>query len=474
MRIRSGADYVASLRDHRTVWLDGEKVEDIAGHPSLKATVGAFARYYDLMNDPKNDDLLQFESPLTGEKASIFLQPPRSREELAKRGRALEFVMREFGGLLTRLPDYDQGIMVGLLAVQDEFGVEDKAFPSNIESWYARMLRENLMSVTAFNDPQVDRGKGLGDQGALRVVEKRSDGVLVRGARTLTTNAPFANDLVCLRKPVGPDGSDFCIDCIIPVDADGIQMICRPSLRGGETSKTELTGAPFDELDAIVVFDDVLIPKENVFMLGRPDIISKTWGTVTGWSPYHDLLRSVVKAELLLGVTSLIVDYIGTSKFPAVGEDLTEMIEYVETLRTFARASEAQAFVTPRGLVAPNKQVLDIAKFYHHRFYPRMISLMHNLSGQSLVSSPTEPYFEREELLPYLEKYFGGSNVSAKEKAKLFRLGWRIACDGFGGRQIMYELFNAATERTLRERLIKSYDRSSFVAMAKKVAGIAN
>ena len=472
MAVRSGNQYLSSLSKGKEIWLDGEKIDDVRSNPTLKSTLDAFSRYYDLVNESKHNQLLKFTSPSTGDLVSIFFQIPHSMEDLERRRRALEFVTREFGGLLTRMPDYDQALMVGLMNVKEELGAENKAFATNIEEYFVQMRESDAMSVTTFNDPQINRGKGLEEQGALKIVDRRSNGIVVRGARTLVTNAPFANNLLCLRKPLPPDAVEFCNDFWISMNTEGLKMICRPSLVGKDSSKGNTMAGRYDEIDALMIFEDVFVPNENIFLIGRPDIANKTWSGITSISPYHDHIRTMIKAELILGITSLIVDYIGTSKFPAVMSNISEMIQYVETLRTFAKAAEAQCVTTSSGLVVPNKLFLDLARFYHHKSYPKMISLIHNLSGQSLLASVTTPYFERKEILPYLEKYFAGTNVSAQNKAKLFRLAWDIACDGFGGRQTMYELFNAAAEHTLRDRLVKKVDRSPYVEMAKQIAGI--
>ena len=470
MKITSGEEYISSLKDGRKVWLDGEEISDVTTHRTLKPTLTTLARYYDMVNDPSYDDVLRFTSPSTGDRVSVFIEIPRSKEDLLRRRKALEVVMREFGGLMTRFPEYAQGLMVGIMDVKDELAKGDKSFGANVENWYVQMRESDAFAVSALNDPQIDRGQGIEGQGGLKVVERKADGVVVRGTRTISTNAPFANACLCLRKPVPAEAIDYCIDFVTPLDAAGLKIICRPSLgngrgRGGLSSQ-------YDEPDAALVFDDVLVPKENIVLLGTPEIITKTFGRVTSWSPYHDLIRSITKAELLLGITSLIVEYIGTTKFQLVMTDLTEMIEYVETLRTFARAAEADFETTPSGNVAPNHAILNMSRLYYTRNYPKMIGLMHKLSGQSLMTALTQPYFDQQEILPYLEKYFGGPKVTAKDKAKLFGVAWDLSCGDFAGRQALYELFNVSAEHTLRDRLIKTYDRSPYVELAKRVAGI--
>jgi len=422
VKIRSGDEYVASLRDGRNVWLDGERIADVGSHPALNATVTGFAKYYDLVNDPRFEDVLRIKSPGTGDRVSVFLDLPRSRGDLVRRRTAVEFVLRESGGLVTRLPDFAQALLVGFWDVKEGHAVEARAFAANIERWFDRMEESDAMLAPTFNDPQIDRGKGLSAQGALRIVEKPSGGVVVRGARALATDAPFANECLCLRKPVPPDAADFCLDFIVPLNSEGLTMICRPSL--GRSPAPGGDGRPtgYDELDAMLIFDDVLVPDGNIFLLGRPDLVNKTWGRITVLSLYHDHIRATVKAELLLGIASLIVEYIGTSRFSAVMEDLTELIEYVETLRALAVAAEAECTVTPAGLALPNRFILDVARFHHHRYYPRVLGVIRSLSGQSLVTSLTGRYFDQAEILPQIERYFGGNGVSAQDKAKLFRL----------------------------------------------------
>ena len=473
MPIRSGKDYIRSLKDGRNLWIRGERIEDPTTHPALQPCIQTVADYYDLFKDPKYSDLLTFDPPEGGDRESLAFLRPKNAADLHRKRLMTEAVLRQSGGLLTRLPENIPTLLLGLLDVSAAFAKADKRFPGNIEKFYHYSREKDLALVDSLNDPQIDRSKGIGEQGALKVVEKNSKGVIVRGAKTVCTGVAQGNVSICFRKPIPPDADDLAIHFSVPLNAEGLTIICRPPYARREAAPYQTLTPRFDEIDGSLIFDDTLIPWENVFMYGSAKIISQTFGQLAAWQGYSNHLRVLVRAELLLGVVSLIVDYIGTSKFPNVSHDLSEVIEYVETLRMFIKAAEAQYSITPSGMALPNDAILDMARLYTIENYPRVIGKIHGLSGQSLLMTMTEDDFDRNEIRPYLEKYFAGSNVSAQNKARLFRLAWELSCDAFAGRQILFELFNAASEHAMRDRLARGYDRAPFIELAKKVAGIS-
>jgi aromatic ring hydroxylase len=476
MPIRRGEEYLESLRDGRRLWLMGQRVEDVTTHPDLAGCAHSVAAVYDLQHDPAHQGLLTMPSSTSGQRVSLAYLLPRSVDELARQRRMYEFLVRRTGGVAARLPQHLATVAIGLYDVRDLLGEADPAFTAHVAR-YVEYCREHDVSIaTIFTDPLRHRSHPTTDQEHLRVVKRRPDGLIVRGARGVGTQAPYANELLCLTSPRPHLTPEEVVFFAAPVNAEGIHLVCRQPLTPPNPEDHPLSPS-WDEMDAIVVFDDVFIPWERVFYLRRShpaDLAfeARVFQGAIGLGPWYVLVRMAVKAEVLLGLCAAITDTLGTANQPLVQMALADAMVYLETLRALIQAAEANPVLSASGLVLPDPMRALAARICAIERYPQLLQSIRELCGSGLLMAPGQADLNHPEIGPHLHRYVMGKDQGGPEYFRLLKLAWEYACDGFGSRQLLFEMYNVSSLATNKQRLASAYDTSPFVALAKDLAGI--
>jgi 4-hydroxyphenylacetate 3-monooxygenase len=476
MPIRRGAEYLESLRDGRRLWLMGQRVEDVTTHPALAGCARSVAAVYDLQHDVAHQELLTVPSPSTGQPVSRAYLLPRSVEDLARQRSMYECLVRRAGGVAARLPQHLATVVLGLYDVRELLGREDPAFAERA-AHYFEYCRENDRSIaTVFSNPLHHRNHPVAKQEPLRVVARRPDGIIVRGAKGVGTQAPYANELFCMTAPRPDLTPEESVYFAAPVNADGIHVICRESL--ASTNPADHPVSPsWDEMDSIVVFDDVFIPWERVFYLRRSPALDLAFETrlfqgAIGLGPWYVLVRMAVKAEVLLGICAAIADSLGTTTQPAVQTALADAMVYLETLRAFIQAAEANPVRSPSGLALPNPTTALAARTLAIERYPSVLQHIREICGPGILMAPGQADLLNPDIGVHLHRYFVARDEGAPERFRLLKLAWEYACDSFGSRQLLFEMYNVGGLATNKQRLASTYDTSACVALARELAGL--
>jgi aromatic ring hydroxylase len=371
-----------------------------------------------------------------------------------------------------RLPDYVPLILTGLYDQRDHLAASNPQFARNVEEYFDYCLQADLCLSHSFADPQIDRSKPSGQVNYLRIVRKDKDGVVIRGAKTIATLAPYANEYLILTPPRAGIVPEQLILFATPVATRGLRFICREPFSQSDSFDHPLSSR-FDEMDAWAIFDDVRVPSERIFLMEDISVIRKIWKTLNVWAYYHLLIRMAVKAELFVGVSSLISEYISTVQFQNVQEELAELIRYLETLRSFIRASEVEGVTTRAALFMPCPQTIMVGHMYAIEHYPRVVNTLVNLSGQSILMAPGRVDFESDELRSQLEPYLADAQSSTEAKMRVFKLAWDLTCSSFAGRQLLFEIFNARNLTKNRLDFLRFYDTSHYKDAALQLAGVS-
>jgi aromatic ring hydroxylase len=476
MPIRLGKEYLESLRDGRRVWLMGQQVEDVTTHPRLAGCARSVAAVYDLQHDPAYQELLTMPSPSTGQPVSLAYLLPRSVDDLARQRRMYECLVRRAGGVAGRLPQHLATVVLGLYDVRDLLGAEDAAFTAHVSHYFEYCREHDCSIATIFSDPLHHRNYPVSKQEPLRVVQRRADGIVVRGAKGVGTQAPYANELFCMTAPRPDLTPEQGVYFAAPVNAKGIHVICREPLASPNPADHPVS--PFwDEMDAIVVFDDVFIPWERVFRLRRSPAIDlafegQVFRGAVGLGPWYVLVRLAVKAEVLLGICAAIADCLGTASQPLVQVALADAMVYLETLRAFVQAAEANPVASPSGLTLPNPTMALAARTFAIERYPHLLQSIRELCGPGLLMAPGQADLHHPEIGPHLHRYFVAQDAGAPEYFRLLKLAWEYACDSYGSRQLLFEMYNVGSLATNKQRLASTYDTSPYVALARELAGL--
>ena len=416
-------------------------------------------------------------SPTTGERVSLAYLLPHSVEDLSRQRKMYEFLVRRAGGVAARLPQHLATVILGLHDSRDIFGQENPDFAKNVTRYFEYCRENDLSIATIFNDPFHHRSHPESKQEFLRVVERRADGIVVRGAKGVGTQAPYANEILCLTQPRPNLQPDEVVYFAVPVNAQGIQLVCRESMTARNPEDHPLS-PHWDEMDAMVLFDNVFIPWERVFYLRQsdpeaPGLYARLFQGAMGIGPWYVLVRLAVKAEVLLGICASMAEYLGTFRQPHVQLALADAIIYLETMRAFIQVAEMNSVRSPSGLTLPNWTPAQAARIFSIEGYPQMMQLIRELCGSGILMSPSQADMKHPEIGNHLQRYFVGENVRTEEMFRMLKLAWEYACDSFGSRQLLFEMFNVASVATNKQRLVGAYDLSPYVRLAKELAGIS-
>lgn len=471
MGARTGRRYLDALNAMTPrLHIDGETVtSSVAEHPAFRATARTYATLFDLQHDPAHRDALTYESPTTGDRVGISFLIPRSEEDLRRRREGMTVWARHANGFLGRTADYLNSALTALATAKGFFGRADPVFADRIAA-YCEFARENdLLATHTLIPPQVNRSvtgvqQGGGDIAA-RIVDERDDGIVIRGARMLATIAPIADELLVFPSTVlrgTPEDAPYSYAFAIQNDAPGLSYYCRAPLSYGRSHFDEPLASRFEEMDAVVVFDDVFVPSERVFLLGHPDLCNAFY-TETGAAAlmtHQVVTRTLAKTEFYLGLASAITDAIGIGGFLHVQQDIAELVTYVEIEKALLRAAEADGALNDDGVFLPKWDVLNAARnWYPTKVSPRLGEIIRKISASGLMALPGERDFDADGAV--LDRYLQSATLPAKERARLFKLALDASASGFAGRQAQYEHYFFGDPVRMASALVAGYDRTA-------------
>jgi 4-hydroxyphenylacetate 3-monooxygenase oxygenase component len=458
----SGERYRAELDDGRELYLNGERVANPAEHPAFRPAVDALADLLDLQHDPDHRELLTYEDPLSGRRLARAYQPPRTLEELRLQRRSAEFWHAASFGQHGRSPAFMASIAVGVHDFRNRLEAARPGFGANADAWYRHCAANDLVLSHALGDPQIDRSANPVDDPdlALRVLEENDRGIVVRGAKQLTTLAPLAHEvLVYLSASFTQQrGEQFVVWFALPLNTPGLVTLCREPLGAEPWGHAHPLGARYDEQDAMLFFDDVLVPWDRVFLLRDAALARTGLARINAWSAYIGHVRYRERLRTLLATATLVAESIGVDGFRNIQEDLGRLASYAELTEIFLDAAEARATVTDGGLLAPGDTAAS--RVWAAEVADTAVDVVRRIGASGLLMQPTENDLAHPRLRPFLDRYMRGRGIDAERKSRLLRLAWELTGDGFGQRQHLYELVHRGDLARNRINLFKRYDQS--------------
>ncbi|WP_163528743.1 4-hydroxyphenylacetate 3-monooxygenase, oxygenase component [Halobacillus ihumii] len=449
MPAKTGAQYKEKLRNAKNnIFIHGERVEDPTTHPAFKNVIQSMADLYDLQYE--QPDKMLYTSPQTGDQVGMTFYRPETIEDLIKRREAIQEWAKLSGGLMGRSPDYLNAEVMAMGVANDLFGEDDPMFAENAKNYYD-YARENDISLThTLIHPQVNRQKAQHEQEdanvALHLVEKRSDGIIVDGARLLATQGGITDEILVFPstvKKAGEQDDPYSLAFVVPNNTPGLKYISRESFDYGKNNWDHPLSSRFEEGDAIVYFDNVFVPWEKVFVCGNSSICNRTFletNAVVHMS-HQVVAKNVVKTEFVLGVVLSLMDSIGIDKFQHVQDKGTEIMLTLETMKSHLFRAEHNAKLDKWGTMTPDFEALNAARNWYPRIYPRLVEILRILGASGLMGIPTEADFHHEEIGPLVNRALQSKNLEGYERVKLFRLAWDLTMSAFGSRQTHYEYY---------------------------------
>lgn len=473
MGIRTGKQFLDEINAMTPqIYVNGEKVNSrVADHPAFRDNALTYAGLYDLQHDPAFQDDLTYVSPTSGDLVGASFLVPRSLEDLQRRRRAMTVWARSSNGFLGRSGDYMNSSLTALSTAKTFFGKADPVFAERIEAYYVMARERDLLATHTLIPPQTNRSLSGSQQGggqlAARIVEERPDGIVVRGARMLATVAPIADELLVFPSTLlrgTPEDAPYSYAFAVPNDTPGLKYYCRAPLYNGRGRANEPLASRYDEMDALVVFDDVFVPNERVFLLGHPELCNEFYAATGAGQlmTYQVVCRTLAKTEFYLGLASEIAEAIGIGQFQHIQEDLAELISYVEIEKALLRAAEVDGALNDDGVYLPRWETLNAARnWYPRKVSPRLPEIIRKFSASGLMALPTEADFANPQERADLDTYLQGATVTAASRARLFTLALDASVSGFAGRESLYEYYFFGDPVRMAGALVGSYDRTT-------------
>jgi 4-hydroxyphenylacetate 3-monooxygenase oxygenase component len=477
MPARTGAQFLRGLRDGREVWLGCDRVADPTHHPALRGAAGAIAEVFDLHHQFPDDCLMP--DPETGEPIAVSHMIPRCQADLLRRHKALRRVAEFSVGLMGRTPDYMNVTYAGFAGRSDEWGANgNEEGAANLVAFQKLLRREDLSLTHTLIHATVDKGKGHVPSGfddtQLHKVEDTSNGILVRGARVLATLAPFADEIAVYPSQPMPDAAarhalSFCIR----MDTPGLKFICRDSVSLPRDDFDHPLSGRFDEQDAFVIFDDVEVPRDRVFIDGNLSVYNTVMSASWRANAMHQtMIRAWTKLEFAWGIATRMAEAINASD-PVTQQMLGELWSYAELARSAVVAGEQGAREYGNGAWFLDGRPMDALRATLPYWFPRVNEIIRLIGSHNVLCTPTASQFADPALRPLIDRYIrGAGDVTAEQRARVFRLGWDFAGSALASRNEQYERFYLTSgarnrmgaqmraDRTEANRLVDRFLRS--------------
>jgi 4-hydroxyphenylacetate 3-monooxygenase len=469
MGARSGNNYLTALRRLKAeIWLGGRRVDDPTTHPALVHCARSIASLYDMQMEHPEAMTFRLED---GDRAGISFIQPRNAEEVRKRSLMFRRWAEYSGGMLGRTPDYLNSSVAAMAAAWKFFSASDPRFGDNIQNYYAQARKHDWCATHTLVNPKASRAAGWTGQSdadlALKLVEQTAEGIIVSGARMLATLGPLAEELLVFPSTILKEedsAQQFALAFAINCNASGLRFICRDGLDLGRSHFDAPLSSRFEEMDCVVIFNQVLVPWERVFLCGDVACCNALYGATNAVvnMMHQVVVKDTVKAEFVLGLAAKIAKVSDALALPHVRERLAEMIIAAELMRSSLRAAEADAHIDQWGEFIPARPPLDVARNLFPRLYRRLVEIIQLNSSSSLIATPAEADFESV-LASDLNRYFGTAGAMARERVALYRLAWDVAGSAFAGRQVLYERFFFGDPIRMASALVDNTDLEPFV-----------
>ncbi|MBK5239530.1 MAG: hypothetical protein JJE28_10555, partial [Actinomycetales bacterium] len=409
-------------------------------HKAFSGVARTYARLFDMQHDPKHQETLTYTSPTTGDLVNTSFMVPKTHEDLVRRREAMKVWAEDANGFLGRSGDYMNSSLTALSTAEKFFAKANPVFGERIRAYYEWARENDILATHTLIPPQVNRAvAGVaqgGGQLAARVVEEREDGIVVSGARMLATIAPIADEMLVFPSTVlrgDPGDAPYSYAFAVPNDAPGLRYICRTSYDNTGNEFNEPLASRYEEMDCVVIFDNVFIPNERVFLLGSPEL-SNAWYAETGAAAlmtHQVVTRTIAKAEFFLGLASEIATSIGIEGFQHIQVDLAELICDVEIIKALMQTAETKAELNDEGMMVPYWPALNAARNWYPTISQRFPQIIRKFAASGLMALPGEGDIENPDVVGDIETYLQSATQTGPQRTKLFKLAHDASISSF-------------------------------------------
>lgn len=470
VHLRTADEYRASLRDGRRVFYRGDRVDDVTTHPVLRRAVDHASLDFEMAEDDQYRDLA-----VAPDGTSRYFYVPRNAEDLLARSALIEAATRAGKTLVVLIKEIGSDALFSLLALKAQLG---EPYAERIQAFYERCRDEDLALCVAQTDFKGDRSlspsRQVNPDAYLRIVERRPDGIVVRGAKAHTSVSVNANELIVLpTRAMGWDDRDHAVAFAIPLETPGLTLVASPYLTAfGKTDFEHPLSASRKMVETSTLFDDVFVPAERVFMAGEHEQAGEL---ARGFVEFHRFTAISYKLPLvdaLVGSALLAAKVNGLERAAHVRDKLAWLITYAETLRALTHHA-ATACKVIDGVAIPDTLVVNIAKLQFAEGIHTAFKHVQDIAGGLLVTYPSREDLDHPEFGHALRRYLeGAEGVSGEDRLRVINLISDLTVGEFGGYQAVLAVHAEGSIEAEKLTILAQYDREGASAYARWLAGL--
>lgn len=474
--IRTGDQYRESIRGNREIFVNGERIDDVTSHPQFKPVIDLRARIFDLQHDAASKEFLTYRD--NGDTIPISQKRPFSQADWWAKRRASDHIMNRIGGILTRTGEETVGEMWSLCDAAEDLKEIDAQFATNIHTLLSTTRQNDPFLVTANADPKGDRSRPAQDQNPdalLHVVRETDAGVIVRGAK-FETAAPYANR--ALTKPTianwgSEEESPYAIGFVCDLDAPNLKFICRPGFAGKSTEADYPLANKFDEIDSLVIFDDVLVPWENILFYRSTRAAKLVRATLHRYTAFTFVHRILKFADMMIGASLFNIRQTGLDTVQAVQEKLSTLACYRESINAHLTAAVSLAEKSPAGLMMPNQSLLYTGRVTACSQLPQMMQLARELCGGQVSVTPDAASFHEPETAAWLEKFYTvGDGWLAEDRRKLLAFARDLLNSDHAGHLLSFQTFSQSPVYAQLAAVYHNFDWEGPLSLVRSAADL--
>ncbi len=456
----SGKEKLERMRDGRAIYIGAERVDDVTRHPAFKNAAQTIAGLYDLKADPQQRELFSFEA--NGERYGLHWLRCRSREDLARRMRAMKAIADATYGLIGRSPDHVAGLITGLAMNPALLDQLTPGFGENLTRYYQFARRNDLYISFAVTPPSGIRSREIftgdaRDDPTLQVIAEDDGGVTISGMKMLATGAVFADEVwIGNLTAIDDKRQSESITCALPINTPGVSFWARePYERHARHEADYPLSFRFDETDTVLVCDRVKVPWDRVF-LHNNGAMSRRIYIETPANCYQNQQSNVrfwAKMGLIVGLASRMCQANGVDKIPAVRETLGRLAALEATIGGLVNGQIEACEQWPDGYATPNRRIMYATLNWCQEHHTEIIDALRTLAGAAPLQMPASIDLVADpELKERFERWWSTPALHAVDRLKLYKLAWDLIGSEFAGRHMLYERFYAGNSIIVRNQ----------------------
>jgi 4-hydroxybutyryl-CoA dehydratase/vinylacetyl-CoA-Delta-isomerase len=475
MPMRTSSEYLDSLRDGRSVYYRGKRVDDVTRHEILRIPVKHASMLYEFKQ--KFPELAVYHDPEMG-PVSAFYKIPRGVNDLLKRHELIQESTRYCNGIFNIIQAIGSDALFALLITASRSG--DRVFHERVQKYYRYVVENDLATAVAQTDVKGDRSLRPHEQPDpdlyVRVVDSNDEGIIVCGAKAHTTQSVAANEIIFIptRAMVEKD-RDYAIAFAIPANTKGLKLVCRPvqEIEGLGREDAPISSQNL-EIETLTILDHVFVPWERVFLFKDWGLAGELANTFATYHRFTAISYRSVMAELFIGAARLAARYNGIENAPHVREDIIEMILYREIMDVAAKAAAHYPLIDEKtGIAIPNPLYTNIAKLYSNKMFANIVGALVDIAGGLTSTLPTTDDLNSPEIRNYLVKYLQGSRkYTGEQRFKLLRLVRELAGGPMTGYMMGLFIHAEGSMAASKIALYRDYKFERAEELVSRLAGV--